>query len=238
MLKYVRATVLIALALSLFAACGAEPSLTLNRNGSGRFDLKLKLAQPFVDYLLDLGEAAGTFKSREQAVIFDLKTIEKKLASYPGVKVLILKATPGGELSLSLAFQDVSVFVAPGELWPKGSPLSYTSSGSQKTLRLRFDETALRKIISSFFNFKATELESFLPRVGESRKEYEENLDFALEGGAKLFNASLISFQVRVEGEILEHNGTLKNKNTVAFTVPLASVLFLNQPLDYSITFQ
>ncbi len=230
----------LAIALSLIgliSACGAQPTLRLNKNGSGHFSLKLRLEKPFVDYLLDLGEVAGMFDSREKAVLFDLGAIENKLKRYPGVKITGLKTTPDGELSLSLSFSDIAVFTVPGDIWPAGSPLSYTD-GPKKTLRLRLDKSVMNRILTAFFNFKATELETFLPRDGESQTEYEGNLDFALEGGALLFRNSRITFQITVDGTILEHNGTLKGKNTVTFSVPLGSVLFLDKPVEYFILFQ
>ena len=73
---------------------------------------------------------------------------------------------------------------------------------------------------------------------GESRSEYEQNLDFALDDGAALFKKSRIYFQVQVAGTILKHNGTLVNKKTVAFSVPLGSVLFLKNPVVYFIEYQ
>jgi hypothetical protein len=229
---------LLSLSLIFFiSACGAQPSLRLNKNGSGRFDLTLRLEKPFVDYLLDLGEITGTITSRDRAVIFDLATIEKKLKQYPGVKITSLAATPDGELSLSLTFTHVSVFASPGTLWPKGSPLAY-STGSPASLRLRLDKEIMNRILTAFFNFKATELENFLPRAGESRKEYEGGLNFALDGGADLFRNSSINFQITVDGEILDHNGTLKNNNTVEFNVPLGTVLFLEKPIEYYIIYK
>ena len=222
--------------LLLVAACGAEPSLRLNANGSGKFDLHLRLAKPFADYLLDLGEIAGMYASRDQAVLFDLGIIEKKLTWYPGVKVTALKATPDGTLSLALSFADVSVFARPGELWPDGSPFSFTQD-ARKTLRLRLDKAVMYRVITSFFNFKSSELEVFLPRENESRREYEDNLDFALDGGAALFRNSTITFQVTVPGAIQSHNGKLQGTNTVQFSVPLGTLLFLDKPVEYYVTY-
>ena len=221
----------------LLTACGARPALRLNRNGSGRFDMKLQLARPFVDYLLDLGEVTGMFESRDKAVLFDLPVIKKILTRYPGVKVNALTASPAGDLALSLSFTDVTVFTRAGGLWPDGSPLTYTTS-PEHTLRLRLDKTVMNGILTSFFNFKSSELEVFLPREKESRAEYEENLDFALDGGAKLFRDSSIAFQVTVDGTIVKHNGALQSKNTVQFDVPLGTLLFLEKPVEYYIVFK
>jgi len=62
---------------ALLLACSAAPSIFLARDGGGRCDFRLRMEQPFVDYLLDIGEAGGLFTSREKAVIFDLPAIEK-----------------------------------------------------------------------------------------------------------------------------------------------------------------
>jgi hypothetical protein len=177
------------------------------------------------------------YESRDKAVIFDTATIEQKLEQYPGVTVKGLKTSSRGNLSFSLSFKEVSVFTKPGELWPKGSPLTF-QAGQNNILRLTLDKAFMNTILTTFFSFESTALESFLPRQGESRSEYEENLDFALEGGAALFRKSQIDFRITVAGKILKHNGTRINNNTVAFTVPLGTVLFLGKPVTYFIEYQ
>jgi hypothetical protein len=221
----------------LLSACGATPTLHLNRDGSGRFDFHLQLEKPFVDYLLDLGEVAGMYESREKAVLFDAAALKKKLEQYPGVKVSGLETSAQGDLSFSLSFQDVTVFTKPGKLWPRGSPLTYTG-GRRKSLRLKLNKEILNRILTAFFRFDSTELETFLPRDGESRQEYEENLDFAVDGGADLFRKSRIHFHILVAGTVLKHNGTLTGKNRVTFSVPLESILFLTRPVEYFIEYQ
>ena len=41
-----------------------------------------------------------------------------------------------------------------------------------------------------------------------------------------------------MEGTIVDHNGVLKSPNSVQFTVPLESVLFLDKPVEYYIVYK
>jgi hypothetical protein len=224
-------------AAALLLSCSASPSVFLARDGSGRCDFRLRMEQPFVDYLLDLGEAGGLFPSRDKAVIFDLAVIEKQLKQYDGVSVTKLRAVSAGELELSFAFKNVAVFTRAGALAPKGGLFTVTG-GDRPSIRLRIDRTTINQIITSFIKLKGSEIEYFLPQAGETKQDYYDNLDFALDAGSALFRKSAVNFTVTVAGTIVEHNGALKTPSSVQFTVPLETVLFLDKPLEYFIVYQ
>jgi hypothetical protein len=224
-------------AAALFLSCSASPSIYLAKDGGGRCEFRLSMEKPFVDYLLDLGEAGGMFPSREKAVIFDLPIIEKQLKKYEGVTVTRLRAVSAGELELSFDFKNVAVFTKAGALSPQGGLLSITG-GDKKSIRLRLDKSTVNQILTSFIKVKGSEVEYFLPRQGETKQDYYDNLDFALDSGSALFRKSAITFLVTVEGAIVEHNGALKSPSSVQFTVPLETVLFFDKPLEYFVVYQ
>ncbi len=229
--------VLFLLSAAFLGACSASPSITLNKSGGGSCDFRLRMEQPFVDYLLDIGEAGGMFSDRPKAVIFDLSAVKKKLEGYRGVTVTRLRAPQAGELDLAFTFKNAEIFSRPGDLSPKGDLLT-VSGGDQKTVRLRLDKATVNHVLTSFVKVKGSEIEYFLPRAGETKADYYDNLDFAFDGGAALFKKSTISILVTVEGAIVDHNGVLKSPSSVQFTVPLESVLFLEKPVEYYIVYK
>jgi hypothetical protein len=222
---------------ALLLACSASPSIFLTRDGGGRCDFRLHMEKPFVDYLLDIGEAGGMFTSRDKAVVFDLPAIEKKLKQYEGVTVTRLRAPSAGDLELSFAFKNLAVFAKPGDLSPQGGLLT-VGSGERKSVRLRLDKATVNNILTSFINVKGSEVEYFLPQAGETKQDYYDNLDFAFDSGAALFRKSVITFLVTVDGTIVEHNGVLKSKSSVQFSVPLENVLFLDKPVEYYVVYK
>ncbi len=222
---------------ALLFACSASTSITLNGNGGGACDFRLRMEKPFVAYLLDIGEAGGLFKDRAQAVIFDLPAVEKKLKQYDGVTVTRLRAPSAGELDLSFTFRSLAVFARPGDLSPRGNLLSVSNDG-RKSVRLRLDRATVNSILTSFIKVKGSEIEYFLPRAGETKADYDDNLDFAFDGGAALFKKSTIDMLITVDGKIIDHNGVLKSPSSVLFSVPLESVLFLDKPVEYYIVYK
>ena len=141
------------------------------------------MERPFVDYLLDIGEAGGLFPDRAKAVIFDLPAIEKKLKGYAGVTVTRLRTPSAGELDLAFTFKNLEIFARPGDLSPKGDLLK-VSGDDPKTVRLRLDKSTVNNILTSFIRVKGSEIEYFLPRAGETKADYYDNLDFAIDGGS------------------------------------------------------
>ncbi|MBN2352287.1 MAG: hypothetical protein JXD23_06935 [Spirochaetales bacterium] len=222
---------------ALLLACTASTSITLSGDGGGACDFRLRLEKPFVDYLLDIGEAGGLFTDRAKAVIFDLAQIEKKLKRYDGVTIARLRAPSAGELDISFTFKNLDIFTRPGDLSPNGSLLA-VSNGERKSIRLRLDKGTVNSILTSFIKVKGSEVEYFLPRSGETKADYYDNLDFAFDGGGALFRKSTIVMLVSVYGKILDHNGELKSPSSVRFSVPLESVLFLDKPVEYSIVYE
>jgi len=228
--------VLLVIALIL-SSCTARQAVTLAADGSGTCTVALNLNPEFVEYVLDIGEAAGYFPDRSSAALFDLGAIRKTFADNTVIRLDQLQSDGKSNLSLSFSFTNIQKLIESFAFFKKTGLLAY-QTGDSKKLTVHMDRTLVPAFLEQICDFAPEEYEYLLPQKGETRESYFETLDFSLENGAAMVKASSIRIDVTVPGTITGHNGTAAGDNTVRFSIPLESLLFIGTPKDYFIVFK
>src|SRR4030042_1396948 len=105
--------VLLLAAMAMLGAggCAVSQRVTLEPEGSGRAEVRIRLQQVLLDYLLDLSEVSG---SKEKGRIFDVEDIRKGFASRQEVTLRRIESASPDRLEMDLAFQSIEkLFAAP-----------------------------------------------------------------------------------------------------------------------------
>jgi len=212
----------------------------LEKDGSGRVDFYIEIERFFLDYLLDMAELTGELELSEHSTIFDIEKIRAALSEKPGVTVTRLVSPTPEVVQGSFTFRNIEEVFNNEALLTKAEVMGFTCEANQKSLKLHLDRGNFEHIHSLFPILASPVVESFGPLENEgiSEKEYLEMMEFALgEEGPEGIRNSFIDLDVKINGRLLSQSGGTMNKEGVSFQIPLIRVLLLDQPLDYSITF-
>ncbi|MBN1797019.1 MAG: hypothetical protein JW822_00460 [Spirochaetales bacterium] len=236
-----RYTYLLLCVMLLFAflccSCVVQEHITINPNGSGSLELVIDLDPALIQYIVDIGEASGEFESADDAVIFDKTEIRKELLSRPGIAVNKLQVSSIGRLELGISFQNIKQIFAADKVLAQTEIVKFVQ-GNTKILSFHLDKHNFSQILTLFPLFQTKEFKTLLPQEGESKEDYFDMLDFALDDGAALLKNTTVKFTVTVNGRIIKQSGGVKQNNTVYYSLALERILFLSSPTDYSIHFQ
>ncbi len=228
------------LVILIFTACTIKQEVELEKDGSGRVDFHIEIERFFLDYLLDMAELTGELELSEQSTIFDIDKIRTDLNQKPGVTVTRLASPAPEVVEGSFTFRNIEEVFNNEALLTQAEVMAFTREDNVKSLKLHLDRGNFKHIYSLFPILANPVVESFGPMKNEdtSEKEYLEMMDFALgEEGPEGIRNSSIDLVIKINGRLLSQLGGIINKEGVSFQIPLIRVLLLDQPLDYSITF-
>jgi hypothetical protein len=218
-------------------SCIVEEQITINTNGSGSLSMVIDLDPALIQYIIDVGEAGGKFESAQDAVIFDRAEMKKQLLARPGITIKRLHIPSTGRLELGISFQNIEQIFTADKVLAQTKVVTYVQ-GNIKTLSFHLDKNNFAQILTLFPLFQTEEFKTLLPRENESKEDYFDMIDFALDDGAELVKNTTIKLTVSVNGNIITQSGGRQQNNTVHFSLPLERLLFLSTPVDYFIKFQ
>jgi hypothetical protein len=233
-----------ALAVLLLAAmaalgatgCSVSQRVTLEPEGSGTAEVRIRLQKVLLDYLLDLSEVSG---SKQKERIFDVEDIRKGFASREEVTLRRIESASPERLDMDLAFRSIeTLFAAPEK--PQ-TILSLKKGPEGTTLRAHLDRKNFSQLLELAPFLKNPLFEGLGPQENDdaTEAEYLELIDLALgEGGAAALKASVIETTIVVKGRVVAQTGGTAVPGGVSFRIPLLRVLLLDKPLDYSLTFK
>jgi hypothetical protein len=228
------------LTILIFSTCTIKHEVELGKDGSGRVDFHIEIERFFLDYLLDMAELTGELELSEQSTIFDIEKIRTALSQKPGITVTRLASPAPEVVEGSFTFRNIEEVFDNEALLTQAKVMGFTCEDNVKSLNLHLDRGNFEHIYSLFPILASPVVESFGPLENEdtSEKEYLEIIEFALgEEGPEGIKNSFINLYIKVNGRLLSQSGGIIDKDGVSFQIPLIRVLLLDQPLDYSITF-
>jgi hypothetical protein len=77
------------------------------------------------------------------------------------------------------------------------------------------------------------------PEENVTEEEYLQMIEFSLgEEGPALLRKSFINIVIKPESGVVSQTGGTLSGGAVTFKIPLLSLLLLDKPLDYSITYR
>jgi hypothetical protein len=142
-----------------------------------------------------------------------------------------------GRLELAIGFNNIEQVFKADKVLKEAEVIKF-KQGEEKTLKFHLDKRNFSQILSLFPLLKSEEFKTLLPRESESKEDYFEVIDFALEKGSYLVKNTTIKMAITVNGKIIKQTGGWEQNNTVYFNIPLERLLFLDPPLDLLVQFQ
>ncbi len=228
------------LAVGLVSACSVNQSIVVKNDGSGTASLHAEVSKLLADYIASLAEVSGKSVPAGGAV-FDAAAIRKDFEARPGMTVKKVATPTPNSLDLDLAFASIQdVFTRDDALKSSGA-LTYSESGGKKTIRLHLDKANYTQLSALFPMLKDPTVASLGPQVNDTttEAEYLDMVSFSIGAdGPALLKKSFITLTIDPEGDIISQTGGTLSGSAVVFRIPLLSLMVLNKPLDYSVTFK
>lgn len=226
---------------SLIASCSVNQKLMVRSDGSGSVSMRIELKEVFIDYLLALASIAGDSAGFREGKLFDLSEIRKSIEERPGVVVTRIETPVPEVLEVDFTFRNVDdIFATETDLQEAGI-ISFTRAGTAKSLRLYLDKRNYQQLSELFPILANPVFESLGPQEDDttSEQEYLEIIAFALgDDGPPAIKESNIVVDVQTDGAIVSQKGGSETETGAVFSIPLIRVLLLDQPLDYSLSYQ
>jgi hypothetical protein len=232
--------VLVVLSIVMVNACSVNQSIVVKNDGSGTASLHAEVSKLLADYIASLAEVSGKSAPAGGAV-FDAAAIRKDFETRPGITVKKAATPTPSSLDLDLAFASIQdVFTRDDALKSSGA-LTYSESGGKKTIRLHLDKSNYTQLSALFPMLKDPTVASLGPQVNDTttEAEYLDMVSFSIgEEGPGLLKKSFITLTIDPEGDIISQTGGTLSGSAVVFRIPLLSLMVLNKPLDYAVTFK
>jgi hypothetical protein len=225
----------IGFSLVFFSACTANQTLHLAKDGSGTAQFKVDIKQLFVDFLSDDDAKKGS----EKAPFFDGQKIKKSLERRPGFTVKKAVAPTPQSLEVEASFKDIRKLFP--DVGTAGSIVNISDKNGQTTVTFHIEKKNARHIAELFADAASNPaLKEMSPRKQKAttEKEYLDAIKFAVGNeGPPLMKSSFLDFRIEVEGELISQTGGTIENGAAVFHIPILSILILEKPLDYSVTF-
>ncbi len=232
----------ISLFIILLTSCEVSEKIYLKSDGSGNFQSEVTIQQILVDYLKNLAEVTGEKDKISDDRIFDTEEIKESLSTRKGIKVKSITTPTPTTLKFSVDFINIEEALGNNKDINSTGIISFKKAGKRKIFKFYLDKKNFKQLTRAFPTLSNPMVESMGPQEDDSitEEDYLDMMKFALgETGPKAIKASYITARIKCEGKIIsQKGGKVIDKNTVVFKIPLLRVLLLNQPLNYSITFE
>jgi len=230
--------VVLATVLFLLSSCLARQTLNIAPNGSGTCTITISLNPEFVDYALDLGEAAGYFPNRDTAALFDQTEIRKSFAGLQDISLNSLQSDGKKNISIAFSFSNIQTLLTSHEFFRKTGLIRYSTTGNTTNISVAFNNTLVHIFFEEILGLSREEYEYLLPQPGESRASWYEALDFSMENGRAIVQSSFVSVDVTVPGTIQSHNGADQGKNCIRFSQSLENILFAKESTTWNLVYR
>lgn len=221
----------------VMASCSANHQLNLNSDGSGSMNANYSL-NPFVTALM------SDLDILDSIVVTANQDIAKNSAISSGY----VTSSETGQYSGSINFNDLDTLFKSNEASQIDDPImkiEKQGSVSVVTIKMNIDNYSQ---LSAIIPILSDPNVSFLGpegSIGLSENEYREMItypfiEYATETEIlSALDSSVLSMDVVVEGQVINQTGgTLLDFRTVRFEIPLYDILYLEEELNYTLSFQ
>ena len=240
-MKYILNTLLIS--ILLFASCSMKNNVLLEKDGSGELSFEIDLA-PYLGEVIEQVQILmdGEIPETEDG-FFDLEAIREGFESNEDVTLKTLESPHELSLKGSFSFDTVESMLQKMDKDSAGEKMiSFSRNGDLSRMELTLNRETVDSLMKENEAFDNPLVESFGPASteGMSRSDYLDMMEFAMGEESRLgISESRLTVIVRTEGTISEQTGgTLIDKNSVRFDIPLLDLLMLEKELQYSLAYK
>jgi hypothetical protein len=242
-----RLSLRLALALTavvLVSGCSADQDLRLESDGSGTVDAEISVHPMLRQYMADLTASVG---QQGEFRLFQPEALSQSFAARSGVDLVSVSEENPGGVRLRAAFAGLEAVLA-SEAEEVQETVSFTRGDDGTTrLRIELDRRAVRAVLSLSPLSGSEAFSMVLPPAEDpmSPEEYVEYLAWAFEEYEQdrpveeVIRGAEIEVRLHVPGSVVsQEGGTIRDEDTVAFSIDVVRLLTLPDPVVYQVVFR
>lgn len=225
------------------ASCTMKQDIYIEDSGSGKVIFDIELASYLTEVIEQLEMVLQSDKPLREPgkPFFDTEAITMDFEKRENVNLLGLETPTANKLSGTVGFDDINNLFQDEES-PGSRLIHFEKKGNRSELKVTINRDTVVTLLSENPSFDNPLVENFGPAATEgiSDEDYLDMMEFALgTESRKGIQESALNLTVHVEGRILEQTGgQLIDNSTVLYSVPLLSVLILDNALEYSLIYE
>lgn len=235
----------LAAGLLLFSAasCTMNQDIYIEETGSGKVIFDVELASYLTEVIEQLEMVLQSDKPLRDPgdPFFDTEAIATDFENRDNVNLLYLETPTANKLSGTVDFEDIN-HLFQDESSPGSRLIFFETTGNRSELKVILNRETVVALLSENPSFDNPLVENFGPAatIGLSDTDYLDMMEFALGTESRRgIQDSALNLNVHVAGRILEQSGgRLVDNSTVQYSVPLLSVLILDDALEYSLIYE
>jgi hypothetical protein len=232
-------------AVVLVSGCSADQDLRLESDGSGTVDAEISVHPMLRQYMADLTASVG---QQGEFRLFQPEALSQSFAARSGVDLLsVSEENPGGGVRLRAGFVGLEAVLA-SEAEAVQETVSFTRRDDGTTrLRIELDRRAVRAVLSLSPLSGSEAFSMVLPPAEDpmSPDEYVEYLAWAFEEYEQdrpveeVIRGAEIEVRLHVPGSVVsQEGGTIRDEDTVVFSIDVVRLLTLPDPVVYAVVFR
>jgi hypothetical protein len=223
------------------ASCAVNQTIVVKADGSGTASLRVEVSKILRDYFASLAELSGDEEAAKNGKVFDLIEIRKGFSDRQGITVTRAASPSPDVLEVDFSYKALKdVFSSDAAI--KGAGVAtFTEADGKKTLKLHLDKKNYAGLSALFPPLSDPVLAGMGPQSDDTvtEEEYLQMIEFSLGAeGPALLKKSFVTLTIKPEGGIVSQTGGAVSGGAVTFKIPLLSILVLDKPLDYSVTYR
>lgn len=225
------------------ASCTMKQDIYIEETGSGKVVFDIELAGYLTEVIEQLEMVLQSDKPLREPgkPFFDTEAITMDFEKRENVDLLELETPTANKLTGSAGFEDINhLFQDEGS--PGSRLIQFETVENRSELKVILNRDTVVALLSENPSFDNPLVANFGPAAtkGLSETDYLDMMEFALGTESRQgIQESALNLTVHVEGRILEQTGgELLDNSTVRYSVPLLSVLILDNPLEYSLIYE
>lgn len=240
-LRNVTASVAFVVLCLTAVSCSVNQTIFIKADGSGTASIRVEVSKLLQDYLVSLAAVSGHPDVVKTRKVFDLNEIRKSFQTRPGITINRIESPTPDSLEMDLSYLSIKDAFASDDPLKSTGVIVFSETDEKKTLSMHLDKNNYKRL-SAIFPILADPLFSALgPQPGSTigEDEYLKMVKFSMgPDGPVLLKQSFVLLVIQPEGEIIAQSGGIVSNGTVTFKIPLLSILVLEKPLDYSVSFK
>ncbi len=228
--------------LCVLFSCSVNQTVVIKSDGSGTASLRVEVSPLLREYFAGLAElSTAEKKTTDSDSMFDLIEIKKGFSKRQGITVVRAVSPNPDVLEVDLAYKALKDVFTNDKAVKDAGVAQISEADGKKTLKLHLDKKNYEGLSAVFPPLADPVLTGMGPQAEDTvtEEEYLQMIEFSLGAeGPALLKKSFVTLTIKPEGGVISQTGGTVSGGAAVFKIPLLSILVLEKPLDYSVTYR
>lgn len=228
---------------NMFFGCQMKQEVRIDRTGRGSLTFSTELEDYLVTVIRQLQEFTGDASQVDSDNLVDVDVVEKEFDQRAGLELVHLSSEDSRRWGGKIEFSRIDdAFVSENFSENALKIFRFYQGKEESHLRVVITPDTVRAFLEENPSLDNPIVENFGPLANEglTNEDYLEMMEYALGVESRVgIKNSAFELVIKPEGKIVEQvGGELLDDSTVRFSIPLLSILVLDEPLIYSLRFE